>query len=40
MLRHRRPGRNGRVEASNLPWIIESKRLADELKIKKALSDQ
>jgi len=31
------PVRNGRVEASNLPWIIESKRLADELKIKKAL---
>ena len=26
------PVRNGRVEASNLPWIIESKRLADELK--------
>ena len=31
------PVRNGRVEASNLPWIIESTRLADELKIKKAL---
>ena len=31
------PVRNGRVEASNLPWIIESKRLADELKITKAL---
>ena len=31
------PVRNGRVEASNLPWIIESKRLADELKISKAL---
>src|SRR6476660_4844897 len=30
------PVRNGRVEASNLPWIIESKRLAKELKIKKA----
>jgi glucokinase len=30
------PVRNGRVEASNLPWVIESKRLADELKIKKA----
>ena len=30
------PVRNGRVEASNLPWIIESKRLADELQIKKA----
>jgi len=31
------PVRNGRVEASNLPWIIESQRLADELKIKKAI---
>jgi glucokinase len=31
------PVRNGRVEASNLPWIIESKRLAEELDIKKAL---
>ena len=31
------PVRNGRVEASNLPWVIESKRLASELKIKKAL---
>ncbi len=31
------PVRNGRVEASNLPWVIESKRLADELKIKKAV---
>ena len=31
------PVRNGRVEASNLPWIIESKRLAEELKISKAL---
>jgi glucokinase len=31
------PVRNGRVEASNLPWIIESKRLADELDLKKAL---
>ncbi len=31
------PVRNGRVEASNLPWIIESKRLADELKLKKAV---
>ena len=31
------PVRNGRVEASNLPWIIESKRLADELKIRKAV---
>ena len=25
------PVRNGKVEASNLPWIIESKRLTDEL---------
>jgi glucokinase len=31
------PVRNGRVETSNLPWIIESKRLADELKIRKAV---
>ena len=31
------PVRNGRVEASNLPWIIEAKRLAEELKIRKAL---
>jgi glucokinase len=31
------PVRNGRVEASNLPWIIESKRLADELNLKKAV---
>ena len=31
------PVRNGRVEASNLPWIIDSKLLADELKIRKAL---
>lgn len=31
------PVRNGRVEASNLPWIIESKRLAQELKLNKAL---
>jgi glucokinase len=31
------PVRNGRVEASNLPWVIESKRLADELKLKKAV---
>ena len=28
---------NGRVEASNLPWIIESRRLADELKINNAV---
>jgi len=31
------PVRNGRVEASNLPWIIESKSLADELRIPKTL---
>jgi glucokinase len=31
------PVRNGRVEASNLPWVIQSKRLADELKIKQAV---
>jgi glucokinase len=31
------PVRNGRVEASNLPWVIESSRLADELKIHQAL---
>jgi glucokinase len=31
------PVRNGRVEASNLPWIIDSKRLADELKLAKTL---
>jgi glucokinase len=31
------PVTNGRVETSNLPWIIESRRLADELQIKKAL---
>jgi glucokinase len=30
------PVRNGRVETSNLPWTIEAKRLADELKIQKA----
>jgi len=27
------PVRNGRVEASNLPWIIDSRRLASELKL-------
>ena len=27
------PVRNGRVEASNLPWIIESKRLAEVVKL-------
>ena len=31
------PVRNGRVETSNLPWIIESKRLADELNLKQAV---
>jgi glucokinase len=31
------PVRNGRVETSNLPWIIESKRLADELHLEKAV---
>lgn len=30
------PVTNGRVEASNLPWIIESARLARELKLPKA----
>ena len=30
------PVTNGKVEASNLPWIIESARLAKELNIKKA----
>ena len=31
------PVANGRVETSNLPWIIESKRLADELNLKQAV---
>jgi glucokinase len=31
------PVRNGRVETSNLPWTIEAKRLAEELKLKKTL---
>jgi glucokinase len=31
------PVQNGRVEATNLPWIIESRRLADELKIHDAV---
>lgn len=30
------PVRNGRVETSNLPWIIESKRLSDELNVPSA----
>jgi glucokinase len=29
------PVRNGRVETSNLPWIVESDRLANELQLKK-----
>ncbi len=29
------PVRNGRVETSNLPWIVESHSLANELKLKK-----
>jgi glucokinase len=31
------PVLSGRVETSNLPWIIESKRLAEELNLKKAV---
>src|SRR5579863_2308835 len=31
------PVRNGRVETSNLPWIIESARLANELHLTKTL---
>jgi len=31
------PVRNGRVETSNLPWIIESSRLAKELQLRSAL---
>jgi len=31
------PVRNGRAETSNLPWIVESKNLADELRLPKAL---
>jgi glucokinase len=31
------PVRNGRVETSNLPWIIESRRLADELHLEQAV---
>src|SRR5215467_12879789 len=30
------PVRDGRVEASNLPWIIDSRRLASELKLSSA----
>lgn len=31
------PVRNGRVETSNLPWIVESKRLASELSLENVL---
>ncbi len=31
------PVRSGRVEASNLPWVIESTRLADELGLKSTM---
>jgi len=31
------PVRGGRVEASNLPWVVESKRLAEELHLKNTL---
>jgi glucokinase len=31
------PVRNGRVETSNLPWIVESKRLASELNLESTL---
>jgi glucokinase len=31
------PVRNGRVEASNLPWIIDGQRLSDELRLDKAV---
>jgi glucokinase len=31
------PVRNGRVETSNLPWVVESRRLADELSIRDAM---
>jgi glucokinase len=31
------PVRSGRVETSNLPWIVESKRLADELSLEKTV---
>jgi glucokinase len=31
------PVRNGRVETSNLPWIIEAKRLCEELQVEKTL---
>jgi len=31
------PVRDGRIEASNLPWVVDAKRLTDELRIKSAL---
>lgn len=31
------PVRDGRVHASNLPWVVESQRLAEELNIKKTI---
>jgi glucokinase len=31
------PVNNGRVETTNLPWVVESKRLAEELNLKQAL---
>jgi len=31
------PVRNGRVETSNLPWVVEAKQLARELKLDQAL---
>ena len=31
------PVRNGQVQTSNLPWVVESKRLADELKLRQAM---
>jgi glucokinase len=31
------PVRNGRVEASNLAWIVDAKRLANELKVERAV---
>ena len=31
------PVRNGRVETSNLPWLIESQELSERLQIKKAM---
>lgn len=31
------PVRNGRVETTNLPWVIDAKRLAGELHLKEAL---